>query len=370
MRYQDQQTDGDQPDVVKSEPVPVPPPGDAADPEHDREQGPNDRRTDEPEADQALDDRGTFDDPVVADGQSDEAWPDDEIRVDDRAPADRARDADVARDDDAVGREQDAHVARVESIHDDTGFGQGQTDSQPPLTDEGTTTGPDRPYPDAEPDQPGADADRDHSVDRAEAERGDVVEPAPQPTTFGAATVAGAAAAAAMAGAGRPELRDVRDEETVRAGDGSVDDQVAGTRATPPDQYPAAGTTDTEADVTPVAAADAAAEGQPVGEVAPAGELMPGDVPAEPVPALLAADTSQGLRDRWREVQLGFVDDPRAAARDAQRLVDEALEALSAALAEQKNSLGRWDTGDAGDTENLRVVVRRYRDFLDRVLGL
>jgi len=369
MRYQDQQTDGDQPDVVKSEPVPVPPPGDAAYPEHDRDQEPNDRRADEPEADQALVDRGTFEDPVVADGRTDEARPDDEIQVDEQARADQARDEDIARDDDAVGREQDGHPARVESVHDDSGFGQGQTDTEPPLTDEGTSTGLDRPYADAEPDQPGVDADRDHSVDRAEAERGDVVEPAPQPTAFGAATVGGATAAAAMAGAGRPEPRDVRDEETVRAGNGSVDDQVAGGRATPADRYAEAGPTDTEADVTPVAA-DAGAEGQPVGELAPAGELMPGDVPAEAVPTLLAADTSQGLRDRWREVQLGFVDDPRAAARDAQQLVDDALEALSAALAEQKNRLGGWGTGDAGDTENLRVVVRRYRDFLDRVLGL
>ncbi len=76
-----------------------------------------------------------------------------------------------------------------------------------------------------------------------------------------------------------------------------------------------------------------------------------------------------GFRDRWRDVQLRFVDDPRAAAGEAQSLVEEAMEALSAALAAHRDKLGGWQEAGSSDTEQLRVAVREYRDFLDRVLG-
>ncbi|MFY1624649.1 hypothetical protein ACN268_15795 [Micromonospora sp. WMMD735] len=84
---------------------------------------------------------------------------------------------------------------------------------------------------------------------------------------------------------------------------------------------------------------------------------------------LFEADAAQGFRDRWRDVQLRFVDDPRGAAGEAQSLVEEAITALAEALAAQKEKLGGWQGADEADTEQLRVAVRRYRDFLDRVLG-
>lgn len=52
-----------------------------------------------------------------------------------------------------------------------------------------------------------------------------VTDPAPQPTAFGAPTVGGAVAAAAMAGRGRVGEPDVRDEETVAPRDGSLEEQ-------------------------------------------------------------------------------------------------------------------------------------------------
>ena len=98
-------------------------------------------------------------------------------------------------------------------------------------------------------------------------------------------------------------------------------------------------------------------------------ELKPGDVEAEPVVTLMSADVAQGFRDRWRDVQLRFVDDPREAAAEAQTLAEEAVDAMVSALTNQKNELGSWQSAEAGDTEQLRVVVRRYRDLLDRLLG-
>jgi hypothetical protein len=81
----------------------------------------------------------------------------------------------------------------------------------------------------------------------------------------------------------------------------------------------------------------------------------------------------QVLRDRWREVQLRFVDDPQAAADEAASIVDEARSGLTAAIETRCTELGRWRSTDgksAGDTEELRMVVQRYRSFLDRVLAV
>jgi hypothetical protein len=78
-----------------------------------------------------------------------------------------------------------------------------------------------------------------------------------------------------------------------------------------------------------------------------------------------AADT-QPLRDRWRDVQLRFVDDPKGATSDAAGLVDEAVDKLVQGLREQRGALAKG----TDDTESLRVELRSYRDILDRLLGL
>ncbi|MFV2088873.1 hypothetical protein [Micromonospora sp. LOL_021] len=186
------------------------------------------------------------------------------------------------------------------------------------------------------PGQPGAGHDRDGYVDPdrteivsgvATPDRDEPVhhEPVEQPTAFGAATVGGAVAASAMAGPERlHEQRDPGDDDTVRVGDGGEPPQT----------------------------------GQPV----PAGH---------PVPVgIFAAEQADAFRDRWRDVQLRFVDDPHAAAGEAQNLVTEAVEALTAALTAQRDELGGWTDAGPEDTEQLRMAVRRYRDLLDRVLSL
>jgi hypothetical protein len=110
-------------------------------------------------------------------------------------------------------------------------------------------------------------------------------------------------------------------------------------------------------------------------EVTDSGELLPGDVSEEPSLALFDAETTLRFRDRWQQLQLRFVDDPHAAAGLAAALVDEVLAALGDAVGRQRSTLADWQSDDgvdahSGDTERLRVAVRRYRDFLDRLLGL
>ncbi|GHJ06055.1 hypothetical protein TPA0907_04220 [Micromonospora humidisoli] len=179
-------------------------------------------------------------------------------------------------------------------------------------------------------------------------------EPAPLPTTFGAASVGDAVAASALAG-GRPQdERDARDEDLAVPGDGApgrtepFDDERA-------DPTAADRIHDRDRHSTGTAGADA-------------DRSTDANVPSDAA-TLFEADAAQGFRDRWRDVQLRFVDDPRGAAGEAQSLVEEAITALAEALAAQKEKLGGWQGADEADTEQLRVAVRRYRDFLDRVLG-
>ncbi|MCP3784569.1 hypothetical protein NLX85_14445 [Micromonospora sp. A3M-1-15] len=330
MRQEEQQVTQDHPESVRSAPVPVPPPGDRADgdgPDTDRADGdgPDTDRADRAEVpEDALDDRGTFDDPAVAGERADRR----EAELDET----RAYEAGDLRDAEA------------------------------------------------------ADAD----------DRPVYHDPAPLPTTFGAASVGDAVAASAMA-SGRPEdERDPRGEDTVAPGDGApgrtdaFDDEradpTAGDRLHDPDRWEAAhsGAAADEAAAaggagygsaepamvdpdTSTAAAGAGAAGA-AAAVAGAARPTPGAVPTDAA-TLFTPEIAQGFRDRWRDVQLRFVDDPRAAVGEAQSLVEEAIEALSAALREQKTKLGGWQESGSADTEQLRVAVRGYRDFLDRVLG-
>jgi hypothetical protein len=85
------------------------------------------------------------------------------------------------------------------------------------------------------------------------------------------------------------------------------------------------------------------------------------------VAVFLADEAVQDLRQRWRDAQLGFVDDPRQAAEDVRSLVNEAIDKVVASLESQRNELG---AATDADTEQYRVTVRRCREFFDRLLSL
>jgi hypothetical protein len=86
----------------------------------------------------------------------------------------------------------------------------------------------------------------------------------------------------------------------------------------------------------------------------------PGVVP----PASPPAEGGVDYRQRWREVQAGFVDDPRDAVRQADELVDEAVNAV---VRRKQELTDRWKDGDQGDTERLRVTLREYRSLLEEL---
>ena len=85
---------------------------------------------------------------------------------------------------------------------------------------------------------------------------------------------------------------------------------------------------------------------------------------------LVADDAAVDLRSRWQVIQEGFVDDPRNAVTEADRLVDELLKRLSDTFDEQHHSLEQqWSDGEPS-TEDLRRALQRYRAFFQRLLTI
>ena len=86
---------------------------------------------------------------------------------------------------------------------------------------------------------------------------------------------------------------------------------------------------------------------------------------------LLAGDIVSELRNRWTDIQAGFVDEPRRAVEQADSLVAEAIKRLAETFANERNQLeGQWDRGGDVSTEDLRQALQRYRSFFSRLLSV
>jgi len=87
--------------------------------------------------------------------------------------------------------------------------------------------------------------------------------------------------------------------------------------------------------------------------------------------ALFPSNETEDLRSKWERVQANFVDDPRNAVKDADNLVSVATKRLAEIFAGERNKLEHeWDRGDDVSTEDLRLALRRYRSFFDRLLSV
>lgn len=113
--------------------------------------------------------------------------------------------------------------------------------------------------------------------------------------------------------------------------------------------------------------ADIAREHAPEELRGPAGTAMKQEERAE----LLAAGAAQELRSRWERIQTGFVDEPRMSVQEADALVAETTKQLAESFSRERVKLEQeWDRGDNVSTENLRIALRRYRSFFDRLLAM
>jgi hypothetical protein len=86
---------------------------------------------------------------------------------------------------------------------------------------------------------------------------------------------------------------------------------------------------------------------------------------------LFANDELAGLRARWDNVQAGFVDDPKECVQKADGLVSDLVEQLTAGFSHARSRLEeQWARGEEASTEDLRVALKRYREFFERLLAV
>lgn len=89
-----------------------------------------------------------------------------------------------------------------------------------------------------------------------------------------------------------------------------------------------------------------------------------------PMPMFAGAEAA-GYRTQWDAIQTGFVDEPRKAVVEADALVALVIKRLSETFADERSTLEhQWGKGDEISTEDLRVALRRYRSFFERLLSL
>jgi hypothetical protein len=100
------------------------------------------------------------------------------------------------------------------------------------------------------------------------------------------------------------------------------------------------------------------------GEASPAGPSLDAATPGSLLGSLDVGD----IRNRFLDIQAGFVDEPRQAVEAAGRFVDDLVQQVIDALQGQRGQL----TGATAEesTEELRLALRAYRQFVDRLLGL
>ena len=136
--------------------------------------------------------------------------------------------------------------------------------------------------------------------------------------------------------------------------------------------------------------------GTPRQPTAPRAAIGHGIEPSADLDGPLLSEADE-LRTSWPRIQAAFVDDPREAVADAAGLVEHAAQALTSALRQRQRQLrAMWDrdgmpdgveyadsggaapgaaapdgdrqaAADGPDTEQLRLLIQRYRRLFDQL---
>ena len=87
--------------------------------------------------------------------------------------------------------------------------------------------------------------------------------------------------------------------------------------------------------------------------------------------SLLDEDEAEEFRAKWQDIQTGFVDDPRHSVENADDLVEKVMNSITETFADERASLeDQWNRGVDASTEDLRLAMKRYRSFFNRLLTL
>jgi hypothetical protein len=87
---------------------------------------------------------------------------------------------------------------------------------------------------------------------------------------------------------------------------------------------------------------------------------------------LFEDEAAQKFRLRWQVIQGKFVDDPRDSVKQADDLVADIIKSVTMSFADRRSGLEKqWNSGDNNiSTEDMRVALKRYRSFFERLLTL
>jgi hypothetical protein len=100
-------------------------------------------------------------------------------------------------------------------------------------------------------------------------------------------------------------------------------------------------------------------------------ERPPNQANNEELVPLFTESSVRDFRSKWTALQTGFVDEPRRSVEQADELVACVMKDLAETFSNERANLERqWEHGDKVSTEDLRLVLRRYRSFFDRFLSV
>ena len=86
---------------------------------------------------------------------------------------------------------------------------------------------------------------------------------------------------------------------------------------------------------------------------------------------LFEEEAARKFRSRWLAIQSKFVDDPRDSVKQADELVADIIKDVTMNFADRRIGLEKqWNSGENISTEDMRVTLKRYRSFFERLLTL
>jgi hypothetical protein len=162
------------------------------------------------------------------------------------------------------------------------------------------------------------------------------------------------------------------DEQTRAAANSSADEAPVPRHESSEGMEPSTARTEPSADTS-------STESEPLttGDESSAARTEPPQMETEPSSepsterSLLADNDLSGLRSRWDDVQAAFVDNPKECVQKADTLVAEVVDQLTTGFSEARSRLeAQWARGESASTEDLRVALKRYRDFFQRLLSV
>lgn len=114
---------------------------------------------------------------------------------------------------------------------------------------------------------------------------------------------------------------------------------------------------------------DQPAEGGPVVKEPVAENRARTNTNPDELAPLFEKDATEKFRSRWLAIQSKFVDDPTDSVKQADQLVADVIQDITKSFADRRSTLEKqWKGGEQASTEDLRLALKQYRSFFDRLL--